>query len=83
MATRPIPASGLSLLGAPSKSVKGDGDKSTISESGILLKLNDQVLRDLQRTAQDGKVLRLVTGRSPVCIHYQPEQLLISPGHID
>jgi len=64
MASTQISGSILSLHGAPNKT-DHEQTESTSSKTGILVKLNDQVIRDLQQCAQGGKAVQLLGGKTP------------------
>ncbi|KAI5209426.1 hypothetical protein E4T39_00870 [Aureobasidium subglaciale] len=64
MASTPISGSTLSLHGAPNKTEDAQ-HKSSLSRTGIVVRLNDQVIRDLQQCAQGGKAVQLLGGKTP------------------
>jgi hypothetical protein len=66
MASTQISGSTLSLHGAPNKTDHEQNEPNP-SKTGILVKLNDQVIRDLQKCAQGGKAVQLLGGKTPVC----------------
>lgn len=61
------PGSIISLSGAPGGE---DQDKENMahSRSAILVNLNDQAVKELQQTSQQGKVIQLLGGTTPVCV---------------
>ncbi|KAK6007169.1 hypothetical protein QM012_006177 [Aureobasidium pullulans] len=64
MASTQISGSTLSLHGAPNKT-DHERNNSKSSRTGILVRLNDQVIRDLQQCAQAGKAVQLLGGKTP------------------
>ncbi|KAF2148310.1 hypothetical protein K461DRAFT_297739 [Myriangium duriaei CBS 260.36] len=65
MATLDIPSGGLSLRGWPLQPYKPSAKSSSIKRSAILLKINKQVIRDLQQCAKSGEAVKLLGGQAP------------------
>ncbi|KAI5246978.1 hypothetical protein E4T43_02436 [Aureobasidium subglaciale] len=64
MASTRISGSTLSLHGAPNKT-EDEQHKPSLSRTAIVVRLNDQVIRDLQQCAQGGKAVQLLGGKTP------------------
>ncbi|KAH0306171.1 hypothetical protein KCU71_g9602, partial [Aureobasidium melanogenum] len=64
MASTQISGSTLSLHGAPNKT-DHERNNSNSPRTGILVRLNDQVIRDLQQCAHGGKAVQLLGGKTP------------------
>ncbi|KAG9558768.1 hypothetical protein KCU71_g7138, partial [Aureobasidium melanogenum] len=64
MASTQISGSTLSLHGAPNKT-DHERNNSNSLRTGILVRLNDQVIRDLQQCAHGGKAVQLLGGKTP------------------
>ncbi|PSK51794.1 RNA polymerase II elongation factor ell1 [Elsinoe australis] len=60
-----IPSGGLSLVGWPAEPYKYSSKESTIKRSAVLLKVNQQIIQDLQEYSKSGKTVRLLAGRAP------------------
>ncbi|CAC9891273.1 unnamed protein product [Aureobasidium pullulans] len=66
MASSQISGSTLRLHGGPNQS-EHEQTNPSLSRTAILVRLNDQVIRDLQQCAQGGKAVQLLGGKTPVC----------------
>ncbi|KEQ67244.1 uncharacterized protein M437DRAFT_35922 [Aureobasidium melanogenum CBS 110374] len=64
MASTQISGSTLSLQGAPNKTDRERNNSNSL-RTGILVRLNDQVIRDLQQCAHGGKAVQLLGGKTP------------------
>lgn len=64
MASSQISGSTLRLHGAPNQS-EHEQTNPSLSRTAILVRLNDQVIRDLQQCAQGGKAVQLLGGKTP------------------
>ncbi|KAF2222521.1 hypothetical protein BDZ85DRAFT_129056 [Elsinoe ampelina] len=74
MAALHIPSAGLPLIGWPAEPYRHSSKESTIKRSAVVLKVNRQIIQDLQECAKSGKAVRLLAGRAPR-IQYGPKSI--------
>ncbi|GAM90722.1 hypothetical protein ANO11243_087670 [Dothideomycetidae sp. 11243] len=69
MAALDIPASGLSLRGWPVEPIRSSSKDSTFKRSAVLLRINKEVIRELQQCSRTGEAVRLLSGRAPKLLY--------------